>query len=48
MHDICLLECPPIKKVEHCYGGHCHVIDRGSQSCICLCTKCAEAKKADH
>lgn len=48
MHDILLMECPPIPMVKHCYGAHCHVIERGSAACICLCAKCKDAKAKDH
>lgn len=33
-------------KIEHCQGAHCFIY--GMKQCICLCAKCAEAKKADH
>ena len=36
------------KQVAHCYGTHCHVMERGSAACICLCEKCKDAKENDH
>lgn len=36
------------RKVEHCCGAYCRVMERGSAACICPCTRCARAKKNDH
>jgi hypothetical protein len=36
---------PAVRRVDHCYVGHCnYVVDR---TCICLCARCKEAKEAD-
>lgn len=35
----------PDRKVEHCAGAHCGLY--GQRACICLCTKCCDAKLRD-
>ena len=35
------------KLIAHCYvGAHCHYLV--NRNCMCLCSACVEAKKADH
>ena len=43
----CPCPCHRERGIAHCYGSHCHVMERGSVACACLCDRCKDAKEKD-